>query len=87
MAIKISFGSTRSNSRISSLAGGVICLLLSAFGFYVVFFGSEISGGIPLLPDALNTLFGRIIFGLGALFTGGLSVYAFMEFFRNKSSN
>ncbi|MCC5940895.1 MAG: hypothetical protein JJU37_05080 [Balneolaceae bacterium] len=87
MAIKISFGESTNSSRISSLMGGIICLALSVLGIYVALFADGFGGGILFLPEAINSFAGRILFGSGALLTGSLAIYAFMEFFRNEQSD
>lgn len=81
MSIKITTSKKGKNSRLSSFAGGLICLILSLIGFYSVIFGGELSGGIPFIPESTNQVIGKVsIFG-GAIFTGLLAVIAFKEFF------
>lgn len=70
-----------------SLLGGVVCLGLSIIGFWVAFYGEDIQGGIPFIADAANQVIGRIVFGIGALITGLLSVVAFRELLGNRSSD
>ncbi len=82
MNFKISYGKDPGHSKASSLIGGILCLGMSILGFYVALFSDEIDGGIPFLPSEVNTLMGRIAFGLSALFTFWLSIYAFREFAR-----
>ena len=82
MNFKISYGKDPGHSKASSLIGAILCLGMSILGFYVALFSDEISGGIPFLPNEVNTFMGRIAFGLGALFTFWLSTYAFREFAR-----
>jgi hypothetical protein len=79
MAINRSSGKKGTHSRISSLAGGIICLTLSATGFYVVFFGNELSGGIPFISEYANQMIGKVFIFGGALFTGWLAIIAFKE--------
>lgn len=48
-----------------------VCMFLMALSFcWVAFFSDprHMSGGIPFLPDQYNRFFGRLMFGLGALF-------------------
>lgn len=66
-----------------SLLGGVICLSLSIIGFWIVFYGDgqNIQGGIPFIAEATNQMIGRIVFGIGALISGLISIVAFRELF------
>ena len=84
MPSKISFNENQKAGFFSSLMGGIICTVLSALGFYVAFWGDAISGGVPLLPEGLNTLIGRLMFGTGAVITALLAMYAFSDLFRKK---
>lgn len=68
-----------------SLVGGVICLGLSIIGFWVAFYGEDIQGGIPFITEAANQVIGRVVFGIGALIIGLLSVVAFRELIASKS--
>lgn len=88
MAIKFSIGEKTKTSKFSSFMGGLICFILSGTGFYVVFFGNNLLGGIPLIPESTNQVMGKVsIFG-GAVFTALLSILAFKEFFESgKSQN
>jgi hypothetical protein len=53
------------------------------FGWITVFASPEgFSGGIPFLPNDMNVLFARIMFGLGALMCFGGFLYAVKRFFR-----
>jgi len=81
VAFKTSVSKKKRTNKISSFLGGVICLLLSATGFYALFTGGEISGGIPLIPDSVNSFIGKGFFLSGSLFTAALAVYAFYELF------
>ena len=85
MPFKISINRNQKPGKLSSLLGGIICAVLSALGFYVAFWGDTISGGIPLLPEGLNTFIGRLMFGAGAFITALLALYAFSELFRKKN--
>lgn len=67
-----------------SFLGGVICLSLSIIGFWAAFYGEDIQGGIPFIPEAANQTIGRFVFGGGAVITGIMSVVAFRELFGNQ---
>ncbi|TVR14765.1 MAG: hypothetical protein EA391_12085 [Balneolaceae bacterium] len=82
MSFKISFGKDPGLSKTSSILGALLCFGLSILGLYVALFGNKLSGGVPFLPDEVNTLMGRITFGSGALFTFWLFTYALREFLR-----
>lgn len=56
-------------------------MALSATGFYVLFSGGEISGGIPLMPGLVNSFMGKGFFLFGSVITAALSLYAFYELF------
>ncbi|TVQ11868.1 MAG: hypothetical protein EA364_09630 [Balneolaceae bacterium] len=79
MGFKISTGKRQNSSIASSLAGGLICGVLSAIGFYVALVDPAISGGIPFLADEANRTLGRVAFGAGAVITLLLALYAFRE--------
>jgi len=81
VAIKTPASKKNRPSKYSSFFGGVICLFLSATGFYALFTGGEVSGGIPLIPDSVNSIIGKGFFLFGSLFTAALAVYAFYELF------
>lgn len=81
MAFKISTSKKERLEKISSFLGGVICMALSATGFYILFTGGEISGGIPLMPGSVNSFIGKGFFLFGSLITAALSLYAFYELF------
>lgn len=87
MPVRFSTDKHHKPNRISSFLGGVICLILSLTGFYATFSAGPITGGLPFLPDVMNSMIGRIFFGLGALITGCLAVYAFYEFFGKRTSS
>jgi polyferredoxin len=81
VSIRIEISSNRRKSKIRSLIGGIICLILSVLGFYIAFAGQAFGGGVPFIPDGLNQGIGRIMIGIGALFTGILAFVAFREIF------
>jgi hypothetical protein len=79
MRIRISMGPRRGHSRFAALAGGLICAVLSATGFYVAVSGAPVAGGIPFIPAAWNQGLGRALIALGAMVTGALAACAFYE--------
>jgi hypothetical protein len=79
MRVKVKVGSIRNASPVRALLGGVICLALSATGFYIALAGGRLESGIPFIPDALNQSIGRLVIGSGAVATGAMAVYAFCE--------
>ena len=84
MGAQISFGRPNKNNRWLTLIAGCICLILSAVGFYIVFFGEQMEGGIPLIPESANLLIGKTAFFGGAVFTGLLAFLALREFSNQK---
>lgn len=64
-----------------SFLGGLICLSLSIIGCWIAFYGGDIQGGIPFIAEATNQVIGRIVFGIGAVITGLISIVAFRELF------
>ncbi len=67
------------HSRANDLLAGVLLLLFCVMGTWVSLVSSDegISGGLPFLPRELNVLVGRWVFGLGALISFALCIYAF----------
>lgn len=67
------------DSRHNDLLASVLLLSMAAVGGWVALLGSAegFSGGVPLLPLAANVLLARTLFGLGALLSGLLAVWAF----------
>lgn len=57
-------------------------MMLSLAGFYAVFIGGNISGGVPFIPESANQIFGKVFIFIGAIFTGILAFVAFKEFFQ-----
>ena len=82
MSIKISFGEKEHKHWLSPLFGGLIFFLLSATAFWFLMSDKEVQGGIPFLPDHINTTVGLIMITLGGIFTLLLSMYAFYEFYK-----
>jgi len=68
---------TNAQGRWSALMGGVVCAGMSALGFYVAFFGGQLRGGIPFIPDAWNQTFGKVLFGFGACLTAAMALWFF----------
>ena len=81
VAFKTSVSKKKRTNKYSSFFGGVICLFLSATGFYALFTVGEISGGIPLIPNSVNSFIGKGFFLTGSLITAALALYAFYELF------
>jgi hypothetical protein len=81
MGIKVTTGKRQNRSITAALAGGLICAILAATGFYAALGDPSISGGIPFLPDGTNQALGRIAFGVGAVITTLIGLYAFREAF------
>jgi len=81
MPIKISFGKRHNKSRTSSLMGGILSFFLSGIGFYVLFSEEKLQGGIPFIPEVINTAIGMSLIAFGAVLTALMGVYAFYEFF------
>lgn len=86
MPIKITQKQHNKPAKWRSFLGGVICLSLSIIGFWVAFYGDDIQGGIPFIAEAANQVIGRIVFGIGAVITGLLTIVAFKELFMKKTT-
>jgi hypothetical protein len=82
MSIQVSFGSPGDHGPTGALIAGVICVILSAVGFFAAFSGGRLGPGIPFMPDALNQAVGRFAFGLGTVLTAALAMYAFYDAWR-----
>lgn len=66
---------TNAKGRLSALMGAVVCAGFSSLGFYVVFWGGPLDGGIPFIPASWNQAFGKILFGFGGCITGAMSLW------------
>jgi hypothetical protein len=68
----------RRNARLVDALAAVLCFLFGAIGMWVAVFSPKggIVGGIPLISADTNSVIGRIVFGLGALISFALSLYA-----------
>lgn len=73
------------HSWANDLLAGSLCLLFGAIGAWVSLFGSSkgFSGGLGFLSEEANTSLGRWVFGLGALISFAISVYAFRRAYRS----
>ncbi len=67
------------HTRANDLLAGVLCLLFAIMGAWVALFSSSegFSGGLFFLPDEQNVTLGRWVFGLGALLSFAICLYAF----------
>lgn len=67
------------DSRHNDLLAAALLLSMAAAGAWVALFapGEGFSGGVPLLPRGTNVLLARIVFGLGAVATFLVAVWAF----------
>lgn len=79
MPLRIQFGRPRNLSRVSAILGALICFGLFGTGLFILISGGELSGGIPLLPDAINRGIGRVLLILGIVITGLLGACALRE--------
>lgn len=84
MPIKISFGKKQNKSPAASLIGGILSFFLSGIGFYVLFSDVKLEGGIPFIPEFINTAIGMSLVAFGAVLTALMGGYAFYEFFKGK---
>lgn len=66
------------NSRANDLFAGILLLLFCATGIWVAGFSSDqgFSGGLPFVSRETNIMIGRWLFGLGALISFAMAVYA-----------
>lgn len=67
------------HSRANDLLAGVLLFVFGIMGAWVSLFSSSegFSGGLPFLSRDLNVMLGRWLFGLGALISFAICVYAF----------
>ena len=67
------------NKRVNDVLAGIVCLGFAAVGAWVSLVAPPegISGGIPFLSRETNTALGRGVFGLGAIMSLMVAVYAF----------
>lgn len=77
--MRIDFGPRRNRSRVSAILGAMVCFLLCGTGLFILFSGGELTGGVPLLPDAVNRGVGRVLLIAGIVITGLLGIYALWE--------
>lgn len=59
----------------------MISFFLSGIGFYVLFSDVKLQGGVPFIPEVINTTIGISLVAFGAVLTALMGVYAFYEFF------
>lgn len=90
MPIKITKKEHKHNyksNKWSSFLGGVICLVFSLMGFWIVFYGDaeNIQGGIPFIAETTNQIIGKLVFAFGALISGLISIMAFRELVESNS--
>ncbi|MGI9233775.1 MAG: hypothetical protein ACR2RD_09110 [Woeseiaceae bacterium] len=66
-------------SRANDLLAGILCMLFGVMGTWVSLFSSRdgFSGGLFFLSYDQNVTIGRWVFGLGALISFSVAVYAF----------
>jgi hypothetical protein len=69
-------------SRLSALAGGLICAGLSGIGFWIVFTHKHLGGGLPFIPETWNQALGRVFVGVCACVTAFFALCAFYEAFK-----
>ena len=73
-----------------ALRDAFVATLLLTFalaGAWVAFFSDSeaFSGGLPFLPDIVNVILARSLFGLGAIGLGGSFVYVALRILRGQS--
>lgn len=59
----------------------LILASMAGIGLWVAFWGNaeNISGGLPFLPQHINAMLGKFMFGLGAVITIFMVIYAFRD--------
>ena len=72
------------HTRANDLLAGVLLFIFGAMGVWVSIFSPDegFSGGLPFLPDDLNIVLGRWLFGLGSIVTFAMCAWAFRRAFR-----
>ena len=81
----VGMGSIRGlKNKAATRVGGLICLGLSALGFFTAFGSGSLSGGIPLIPEAWNQILGRTMFGIGGCISATMGFY-FLRQSHNRS--
>jgi len=69
-------------SRLNSLGAAIVCLSFSFLGLWVALFSppEAIAGGIPFLPQSINAVLGKWLFGAGSVISLAVSIYALREY-------
>lgn len=76
----------RERKRLLDGLAGILMLAFCAVGAWAALFApaASISGGLPFVPRAVNVAIGRTMFGLGAIITLSIAVYAFRLAWRGR---
>lgn len=74
-------------SRINDGLAAMLLFAFAAIGAYAALLAdpASIEGGLPLIDKETNSLIGRWVFGIGALMSAALGVYALRRCFRASS--
>jgi len=77
------------DSRATAFGAFIICLSFAVLGAWVALFSAEgsISGGIPFLSRESNSVFGRWVFGAGAVISLLVAWMALKQFLRGRNSD
>lgn len=67
------------HARTNDLLAGVLCMVFAVIGAWVSLFGPSeaFSGGLAFLSHGQNVMLGRWVFGIGALISVSIAIYAF----------
>ena len=74
------------DSRLNDILAGGLLLAMAAIGGWVAIFGSpdRISGGLAFLPPEMNVGLARVLFGLGSIVSGAMSLVALRRALRRR---
>jgi len=75
-------------SRMNDMFAFVFCISAAIVGFWISLYGDseQFSGGLPFVPAEYNDRLARIVFGVGAAISLGISAIALRRFRRPKKN-
>jgi len=72
-------------SRFTAFCAALLCGCFGLVGAWVALAapGEGFSGGIPFAPESFNVMLARWMFGIGALISFTISIFAFRQYLRS----